>query len=47
MLKIQFSTSNPEFKTFDRVELMALISIGNTTFLHEKNELKNLQVAYL
>jgi hypothetical protein len=30
MLKENFSSSNPEFKGFDKLELMALVSLENT-----------------
>lgn len=40
-------TSNPEFKNFEKVELMSLVSIENTKFLTDKDDLNNLHITYL
>lgn len=47
MLKESFTTSNPDFKSFEKLELMTIISIESSAYLHDKEELKKLSVTYL
>jgi len=42
MLKENFTSSNPELRGFDKFELMALVSIENTLFMTDREELKKL-----
>ena len=47
MLKESFTTSNPDFKSFEKLELMTIISIESSAYLNDKEELKKLSVTYL
>lgn len=47
MIKESSNVLKTDFKNFDRVELMSLISLKNIEFLNPRSYIKKIQVPYI